>query len=189
MPKLLAKFSNYLYSALLLIGAALLFTDVGFGSPGLWLIILVAILLQLSGGRKRCEGFVSWKPEYSVGIKSVDDQHMKLLTLINNVRSAVLCDTGTDFERSALDELIAYTQSHLKYEEALMAEHKYFDFEAHKGQHDQMIIQVGIYVKRYEEKGSEILPEIAEYLQRWLMQHIQVTDKKLCGFLVSKGVE
>jgi len=189
MQKLMLKYRSYLLSALLILGTALLVPDVGFSSPGLWLVLLVAILLLAFARRPRCEGFVSWKAEYSVGIASIDEQHIKLLNLINNVRAAVLCDTGPDFERGALEDLIAYTQGHLKYEEELMHEHSYFDYEAHKGQHDQMVSQVDIYVKRYAEKGSEILPEVADYLQRWLVQHIQGTDRKLCGFLSTKDVQ
>ncbi|MET0091691.1 MAG: bacteriohemerythrin [Candidatus Thiodiazotropha sp.] len=189
MQKLLIAYRSYLLSGLLIFGALLLVKDVGILSPGLWLVILVAILLLVFARRPRCEGFVTWKPEYSVGIKSIDDQHIKLLNLINNVRAAVLCDTGPDFERGALEDLVAYTQGHLKYEEELMREHAYFDAEAHKGQHDRMVSQVDLYVKRYDEKGSEILPEVADYLQRWLVQHIQGTDRKLCDFLRSRDIQ
>jgi hemerythrin len=34
-----------------------------------------------------------------------------------------------------------------------------------------------------------ILPEVADYLQRWLVQHIQGTDRKLCDFLRTKDVQ
>lgn len=189
MKKLLAKHRSYLLGALLLVGIALLLPQVGLAAPGLWLVLAVAVLLLASGGRQRCEGFVSWSPEYSVGVNSIDEQHMRLLNLINNLRAAVLCDTGPDFERGALEELVAYTQSHLKYEEALMEQNSYFDFEAHKGQHDQMIVQVDTYLKRYAETGSVVLPEVADYLQRWLVQHIQVTDRKLCKVLAEQGVQ
>jgi len=189
MQRLLSKYRSYLFSALLMLSVALLVADVGMWSPGLWMVLLVAILLLVYARRPRCEGFVNWNPDYSVGIQSIDEQHIKLLNLINNVRAAVLCDTGPDFERGALEDLIAYTQGHLKYEEELMRAHGYFDYEAHKGQHDQMVSQVDLYVKRYDEKGSEILPEVADYLQRWLVQHIQGTDRKLCGFLSTKSVQ
>jgi len=188
MKKLLSKFGSYLLSALLVVAAVLLAPTVGFAAPGLWLVVLAAVLSAVFGGRQRCSGFLSWKPEYSVGIGAIDEQHIKLLNLINNLRAAVLCDTGPDFERGALEALIEYTQSHLKYEEDLMQAHDYFNLEAHKGQHDQMIIQVETYVQRYNECGNKILPEIADYLQLWLIQHIQVTDKKLCEFLQSNDM-
>jgi hemerythrin len=189
MQRQLVKYHSYLLSALLVLGVALLVADVGLQAPGIWLVALVAILLLVFARRPRCDGFVTWSPEYSVGIQSIDEQHIKLLNLINNVRAAVLCDTGPDFERGALEDLIAYTQGHLKYEEELMRTHEYFDYEAHKGQHDQMVSLVDVYVKRYDEKGSEILAEVADYLQRWLMQHIQGTDRKLCDFLRTKDVQ
>ena len=189
MQKLLAKYRFYLFGALLILAAVLLAAEVGPASPGLWLVIVVTVLLLMSARRPRFEGFVSWKPEYSVGISSIDAQHTKLLNLINNLRAAVLCDTGKDFERGALEDLVAYTQEHLKYEEQLMREHAYFDYEGHKAQHDQMVSQVDTYVRRFDEQGSASLPEVADYLQRWLMQHIQGTDRKLCEFLQTKDMQ
>jgi len=188
MKRLLSKNAPYLLAALLLLGVGLLIPKVGITDLGLLLVILVAVLLVLFSGRHRCTGFLSWKPEYSVGIDVIDEQHINLLNLINNLRAAVLCDTGPDFERGALDALIDYTQGHLKFEEELMREHDFLDYEGHKAQHDQMIVNVESYLTRYEKGGNEVLPEVADYLQMWLIQHIQVTDKKLCDFLRSKKV-
>jgi hemerythrin len=56
---------------------------------------------------------------------------------------------------------MAYTQNHLKLEEDLMREHGYPDYEGHKGQHDQMVSQVKVFLRRYDEQGSEALGEVA----------------------------
>ena len=101
MKRLLSKTAPYLLAALLLLGVGLLIPKVGITDLGLLLVILATVLLLLFSGRHRCTGFLSWKPEYSVGIDVVDEQHIKLLNLINNLRAAVLCDTGPDFERGA----------------------------------------------------------------------------------------
>ncbi len=100
----------------------------------------------------------------------------------------VRCNTGPTFERQALDELMAYTQNHLKLEEDLMREHGYPDYEGHKGQHDQMVSQVKVFLRRYDEQGSEALGEVANYLKLWLFQHIAGTDLKLARFLREKGM-
>jgi len=188
MKKLVSKYGSYLLSALLFLGAGLLFPVAGYTAPGLWLVILVAVLLAAFGGRRRCTGFLSWSPQCSIGLHAIDEQHIKLLNLINNLRAAILCDTGPDFERGALEALIDYTRSHLKFEEELMQEHDFLDFEGHKAQHDQMIGNVQDYVNRYQRDGSKVLPEVADYLQMWLTQHIQGTDRKLGEFLKSREV-
>ena len=58
--------------------------------------------------------------------------------------------TGEEFEREALDELVDYTKTHFTYEEGLMEQNGYPDFDSHKAQHKQMIEKVGEVLAEYE---------------------------------------
>lgn len=78
--------------------------------------------------------------------------------------------------------------TNFKLEEDLMEEHGYPDFEAHKGQHDQMISNVEVYLRDYEKHGSKTLDKMAVYLRLWLIQHINDTDRKYVPHLHEKGV-
>ena len=182
------SFAPHIISLLLLIAAGLAFTNSGFTlTVGL---IIAAIALELLLNREgRCHDFVIWKEEYSIGINSIDEDHKKLLNLINNLQAAVMCNTGEEFERQTLEELMDYTRYHFHREEELMKKHDYLDYEAHKGQHDQMIIQAKVFIDHYEEKGRDSLGEIASYLRLWLLQHINGTDKKYAPLLKEKGVK
>lgn len=168
-----------------LIGAAAL--SIVTTGPVIPILILVAgagipLLLR----RETCTDFMEWKDEYSVGLDIIDEEHKRLLALINNVLAANLCRTGTVLERQSLDELLDYTEYHFQREEGLMREHGFPDYEGHKAQHDQMRTQVKLYLKRYEEKGREILPEVANHLKLWLLQHIAGTDKRLAPFIAER---
>ena len=55
-----------------------------------------------------------------VGIDSIDQQHKKLISLINSLQTAVDYKAGAEFEREALDALVDYTKTHFSYEEGLM---------------------------------------------------------------------
>jgi len=175
----------------LAVAAVLAFVAGGIMSPTPWLIL--GLLLVSGAGvtlllrREDCTDFVEWKEEYRVGLDIIDEEHKRLLALINNVLAANLCRTGTVLERQSLDELLDYTEYHFQREEDLMLQHAYPDYEGHKAQHDQMRTQVKLYLKRYEEeKGREVLPEVANHLKLWLLQHIAGTDKRLAPYVAER---
>lgn len=153
--------------------------------------LMVAFLLQTYrtyNQKKVCAEFLIWKDEYMVGIEQIDIEHQKLLGLINNLLSTTICNTGEAFERQALLEVVEYTQYHFEREEALMQKYGYPDFEGHKAQHEAMVDKALDFVKAYDQKGQVALKEAAAYLQLWLLQHINGTDKKYSSFFKEKGL-
>jgi len=173
---------------ILSLAAVMSFVALGLAHPVPWLIVTALLILPLVPLSERCASFVHWKDEYAVGITAIDDEHKKLLNLINNLLAAVHCNTGEEFERHAIKELVEYTRYHFQREEELMAAHNFPDFEGHKAQHDQMIDTVERFCKRYEERGRDVLEEVTEHLKLWLLQHILGTDQKYGPYLKSRGV-
>jgi len=161
--------------------------------PGMniWVSVVMAALLLLVpviNKRMTSKRFVAWEDDLSVGIKSIDDDHKKLLTLINNLQTAVYYPTGEAFERQALKELVDYTKYHFEREEKMMLDNDYQDFEPHKRQHEEMIAQVQAYCKRYEKDPEATIEEMAEFLKGWLINHIAGTDQKYSDYLIARGV-
>ena len=175
--------------AVLFIAAALSFGAVGVKHAAPWLTLIAAALLPLVRRAEQCSEFLTWKTEYATGLRVIDEEHKKLLTLINSVLAAVHCNTGEEFERHALNELVEYTKYHFRREEELMSSNQFPDYEGHKAQHDQMIEQVEGFIRRYEERGRDALKDVADYLKLWLLQHILVTDRKYGPFLQERGVQ
>ena len=178
----------------LAVGVADFYAFVGFRlyHPAPWLLfIALVVLMKLFETKKACgcEDFLVWSEDYATGIKDIDEDHKKLLNLINNLQAAVLCNTGETFERHNLNELVAYTEFHFQREEELMQKYEYNNYEAHKGQHDQMILNVRKFLREYDERGREALRDIAAYLRLWLVQHINGTDQQYVPFFKDKGVE
>jgi hemerythrin len=158
----------------------------GLASPGLWLVLAALGLVPLLLRRETCKDFVAWREDFGVGFALIDRDHQKLLSLINNVLASQRCETGNVLERQALDELLDYTEYHFRHEEELMTRYAYRDYEAHKAQHDYMRGQVKLHLERYRMQGREALPQLANHLKVWLLQHIAVTDRKLAPFLASQ---
>jgi len=162
--------------------------------PGMnpWIsVAMAAILLLLPILNKflTSKRFVSWRDDLSVGIESIDDDHKKLLSLINNLQTAVFYPTGEAFERQALQELVDYTKYHFDREEKLMQENGYPDFEAHRRQHQAMIAKVGGFMSAYEQDREGTIDELTRFLKDWLMQHIAGTDQLYSDHLRSRAVQ
>ncbi len=82
-------------------------------------------------------------------------EHKKLITILNQFSIAHDYAMSEEFEKGALDELVSYTKYHFDYEEKLMSENNYPDFEEHQSQHKNMIEQVNRFVKTHQKKGRE----------------------------------
>ncbi|MBU0500583.1 MAG: bacteriohemerythrin [Gammaproteobacteria bacterium] len=172
---------------ILLVVDIMLFAALGIPSPIPWIVLAAIIAIPYISSRMEKRRFVSWDDGYSVGIEAIDNDHRKLLNLINNLQAAVHYHTGTDFENQALNELIDYTVFHFDREEGLMQKHGFPGFEAHRQIHEAMIAKVQGFVEEYQQQGADALEKLAEYLKAWLVNHINGTDQEYGPYLRSKG--
>ncbi|MDH5368376.1 MAG: bacteriohemerythrin [Gammaproteobacteria bacterium] len=174
---------------LTLITAVILGLIAAPGNPITWLLIVSLLIIPYLIKKISAKQFVEWKDEYSVGLESIDNQHKKLLNLINQLQTAVDFSTGEEFEREALDALVDYTKTHFSYEEGLMKDNGYPDYEPHKAQHEKMIKHVEDVLSEYEKDQDTAMSNATAFLKDWLITHINGTDKQYSEFLIGKGVK
>jgi len=78
---------------------------------------------------------LNWKPEYSVGIESVDFEHQEMIELINKVYDAIKDKKNPESIEHFLGEVHATISAHFALEERVMRRANYDEFEAHKDDH------------------------------------------------------
>lgn len=181
---------SFLYAmtiGLIIVGIFLGFLS-SFSNPVSWLLILVLLAIPFVYKKSSQAEQIKWKDEYSVGITHIDQDHKKLISLLNQFTIAYDHAMSEEFEREALTALVDYTLYHFNREEELMKEHGYPDFVAHQAQHQEMIKQVNSFVELYNEKGHDALKDVSEFLTVWLISHINGTDKKYSQYLNDRGV-
>lgn len=133
---------------------------------------------------------MTWNDKMSVGIPSIDAEHQKLVSMLNELFDAVQAGRGRDALGKILDALIEYTKSHFANEERFMTQHSYPDFAAHKKEHEDLAKQVLDVQKKYHSGATATLGmEVMNFLKNWLIKHIQGTDMKYSPFLKAKGVK
>ena len=132
--------------------------------------------------------FFEWKEEYSVNIKEIDQQHRKLVALLNDLYEALKRGEGKEALGTILSGLLAYTKTHFAAEERLMKTHDYPDYPLHKEKHERMTTRVLEYVSKFEAGKIRSPIEISTFIKDWLQKHILQTDMNYSAYLNSKGV-
>lgn len=131
---------------------------------------------------------VNWNEIYSVNIAEVDNQHKKLIELLNNLHEAMMTGKGRDIMSKTLSDLVNYTVSHFATEEKLFDQYDYPETEMHKQQHLDLVEQVGTLQKKFESGEKVLTIDVMNFLRDWLYDHIVGYDKKFGPYLNNKGV-
>jgi hemerythrin-like metal-binding protein len=129
-----------------------------------------------------------WKPEYAVGIGSIDAQHQKLFAIARELYEAMSAGKGKASLALILDRLVQYTATHFAHEERLMRVHDYPDFLKHKAQHDALTKQVLAFQKEFETGMVSMTVQLLQFLKNWLENHIMASDFEYAPCLKQKNV-
>lgn len=133
---------------------------------------------------------MQWNDRMSVGVAQYDEDHKKLITMLNDLFDGMQAGKAKDVLGKILDGLIDYTKTHFGREEAAMSKHGYQEYAAHKKEHDDLTKQViEVQKKFHTDVSASLSMEVMNFLKNWLVKHIQGTDKKYAPFLNSKGVK
>ena len=123
-----------------------------------------------------------WGETYLTGIADVDDQHYKLVEMLNKFGDLLTQNELklTDIE-VLLAELAAYAQYHFQDEEKLMLNAGIDDrhFQVQKNQHDSFIQQVLLMSTELSSASGTSSKQVLEFLINWLAYHILGVDQDM----------
>jgi len=134
------------------------------------------------------ENIVTWDEAYSVGFELIDNQHKKLVGMVNALftgckQGAVAADIA--YVR-VIDKALEYAKTHFSDEEKYMRQADYPKLREHKKQHEKFVKEILKSVKIFE-KGNTAPIEMAMFLKNWLLNHIAVSDKQYAPYLAKLG--
>jgi len=131
---------------------------------------------------------MTWSNDLSVNVTQIDEQHKKLVGMLNDLHDAMKQGKGSDTSGKVLSGLVEYVASHFATEEKLMKEHAYPEYLKHKLEHDSLTKQALDLQKQFHEGKPVLTVELMKFLKDWLSNHILGTDKKYGPYLNSKGI-
>jgi methyl-accepting chemotaxis protein len=121
------------------------------------------------------KNFINWTPQYSVGVPEMDNQHKRLIKLINNLYIAMRDRKNVT---KVMEGVVQYTVQHFGEEEKLMVSMNYPGLEQHLTMHKKVVSQVQQFAKRVDKKEKGIEKKLLIFLKEWLLNHIVKQDKR-----------
>jgi hemerythrin len=113
---------------------------------------------------------MTWTPKLSVGVAVLDEDHKKLVGMVNELYDAMQAGHGKESLGPILGRLVDYTVPH-------------------KQQHDALTHQVLEVQRKYAAGAAATVSlEVMHFLRDWLINHIQGTDQKYRAHLNAKGI-
>jgi hemerythrin len=131
---------------------------------------------------------IAWSDKYSMNIKEIDDQHKKLVGMINELHDAMKQAKSKEVSLDIINKLADYTKYHFSTEEKYMKQFGYPDYAAHKKEHEKFIDQVMSFKIEYEAGKAGLSFDLLDFLKKWLVTHIQSSDKKYSPFFNEHGL-
>ncbi len=130
-----------------------------------------------------------WTDDLAIGIDSIDDQHMVLFNLIDQLQDAMSRGESRSILQDIFRGLIDYTEKHFQFEEDIFKKINYPETEAHLEKHRQFIANMEDLRSQFQENTNFMIGvDVMKFLTDWLVTHIQGTDRQYIQFFKSNGI-
>jgi hemerythrin len=136
----------------------------------------------------RAMALVAWSDTYTVKVRQFDDQHRKLMEMVNKLHDAMRAEKRLLIQVDVMTTLAGSLQTHFSDEERLMRHYMFPGVVPHKKAHDQMLTQVRNFQRKAESGENTITHGVMIFFKDWLVHHIRVEDAKYGPFMNGKGL-
>lgn len=124
-----------------------------------------------------------WKPSYSLGIPSIDEEHREMIEMINAAHASLEDRKDPASIEAMLGDIHAGIAAHFALEERLMRSAGYAEFAAHKVDHERLLDQIMDLMDVYAADTAEGEKQLSERLSAWFGDHFASHDARLHGAL------
>ncbi|MGA1846987.1 bacteriohemerythrin [Deferribacter abyssi] len=132
------------------------------------------------------EDFIQWSEKMETGVSKFDNQHKKLVEIINKLYGAIKADRSAQVLENILNELVEYTVYHFNSEEEAFKQYNYPEYENHHKIHENLKATVVDFINKFKSGDEAIGFTLMNFLRKWLIQHIMGEDKKYAPYLKGK---
>ncbi|MCF7860788.1 bacteriohemerythrin [Candidatus Woesearchaeota archaeon] len=128
--------------------------------------------------------FISWDNKFSVKVLELDEQHRKLIDLINEFYDGM----GKIENKKVLDkvllELLHFSEYHFSSEEEYLHDNNYPTdlLREQVQQHREFSKTIKKFVHRFGSNESVPFVEVTNYLKKWLIEHMLDMDQKYAQY-------
>jgi len=135
---------------------------------------------------------IKWEDKYSVNISMLDEEHKKIIDTINALTVAQQQNYTLDKVAEIINDIITYKKEHFKSEEDYMIKFKYPEYQSHKEEHVKFMERITFYYNRLILNDYIVennIFDILKHFKQWIINHIQMVDKKYTHWFNNHGLE
>ena len=123
---------------------------------------------------------MKWKPEFSVHVPAIDEDHRILAECVTEIEQAVAEGEKPAIIASSLGQFIHLARTHFNHEVALMRFHDYPDIDAHIKAHKAFLAELANLEKK--SLAENLSSKAVAFLHAWLEEHVSSYDKHYASY-------
>ena len=132
---------------------------------------------------------VEWSNELSVNVAVFDNEHKKLVDILNKLYDAMSQGQGQQAMATVLVELADYTKTHFAHEENAMEKYGYPGLTEQKKAHELFVNKLNETQTQYNSGSVTISVNMFNFLFSWIENHIKKMDSGYSEFFNKLGVQ
>jgi hemerythrin len=122
---------------------------------------------------------VQWKDGYSVGARSLDDEHQALVARINRLYDQLMVEDDPLAVAIFFESLIKAITKHFLREERLMRECGYDQLPQHREDYERLLDEIVSLTDEFDRNEEAARDDLAARLDGWLSGHLETHDARL----------
>jgi hemerythrin len=126
---------------------------------------------------------MTWSESYTVNSYALDTQHRKLFAHVNDLYDAIQEGRSKAILSTSLEALLAFSKTHFRDEESLLAKLKYPDLAYQKDEHNAFLQKIAGFQAQHNSGRAALSMPMLDYLKNWLTNHILKDDKKYASYV------
>ncbi|MET0071281.1 MAG: bacteriohemerythrin [Candidatus Thiodiazotropha sp.] len=131
--------------------------------------------------------FLTWRDDWCLGIEGIDNQHLRLVELVNQIAGLLEADNpdsdGEATPMQLIQQLQVETRLHFRSEEAFMRECGYPEYVSHHREHAMLLAELKELIREIEEGKRKIDIDTLTSLKHWLINHVIDSDLDIARHL------
>jgi len=123
--------------------------------------------------------YLQWKPDYSVGVASIDAEHQEMIELINTTYEKIGDHADPGDIEEFLGEIFSGISAHFALEEQVMKKAGYGEYQAHKENHEKLLDQIRDMMDSLATDPDTATGQLQQELGDWFANHFATFDARL----------
>jgi hemerythrin len=132
---------------------------------------------------------MKWSEDLSVGVREIDEQHKKLVELLNQLHAAMTVGKAQSIMGDIIVEIVKYGKVHFKTEEYYFDKIGYEFSDEHKAVHKAFLDTADKLYNDFKAGNVTISIDTYKFLVDWVKNHIKKEDKKYTKAFNDNGIK